>query len=1424
MREQYQNILSIIMTVMLVVGLCPGIALARPNESNGELVLGTSGALVAPEALAISEKSAEALQALTGDGSEIVQAVVKTGHSAAITSDGSLWMWGENYYGSIGDGTTESCPLPKRVMVGVVQVSIGDRRTAALKSDGTLWAWGKDAMAPTYSHRHISANSPMTPTLIMDDVVETAWGDTTAAAIKSDGSLWMWGENGSGQVDPSSSDSWITTPTCVMRDVVHVAVGSENSAAVKSDGSLWMWGDNADGQLGIGSKEVQQAPVEVMDGVSLVALGSSPSCSAAIKSDGSLWTWGSNSNGRLGDGTTIDRSRPIKIMDDVADVSIGTISGAVKTDGSLWTWGAYNENIPLGDGSTADRYNPGKIMDDAVQVQCGLVACSVLKPDGSLWVWGSEQYSLKSENPQACISPICIFKNGKWLYGSDDLDHHGEIFNSGVSTVLLGQDFESCVLSTSSVEYNPELSHYLSCLSRAAYSESDVYQSLSSMGFGLDDSTSYYQDYENNLTIAYTIATKDLGDGGKLALVLIRGSWGWSWASNALYGPAARIGLGKHTGFENDANEVYGKLVQLLGGLQTSNVTYVITGHSQGAAAGNLLAVRLHDEGVPVANVYDYNYACPNVACLLNPLDWNPDGAHDNIFNIGNVEDPVTFLPGNVTRRFSPLSVLPSTWGKFGNSYWFLPSDDNRSAAGHDMKHYVRALQQREPISAFCQYGQLPASVIRTVLGIHCPVDVVVYDSEGNPVAGVVGDEERYYDTEFGEAVVLVNDDEKLIILPEGSKYDVRLTATGAGEMTYAVTREYLASQEVEAQKAFESVALIDGKLLRSETGGDISAPNTKLYVLGDGLNVAEVLEDGTEVSIEQVSDPIASGTWGTCPWEIDADGVLTVHPGTGGDASVPVYSESYHSNVNMSYWHDYWADIKAVVFAEEGGDKVVAPVDCGSMFYGLTNMASADLSGLDMSNVTNMDSMFEVCRSLSSIDFSGADTSNVTSMRWLFCGCAFRFLDLLELETSNVEDMYGMFASCDAMEVVDVSGFDTAKVSNMGAMFNMCRALKSLDVTGFDTSSVTDMSAMFSNCSSLASLDLSSWDTSKVTDMYGMFGGCSKLASLGLGSAFGFVDAAATLPDVAETDVYTGKWQRSSDKATATSAELMERSDLEGTWAWQKASQVDPTPTPAPTPSPDPTSTPTPGSDPAPTPTPTTTPDPDPTPTPEKPSLKQYEGTAAKSGMSDLRADEWYMDPKTGAFPGTNTLYLDYTIAKGLMSGYKGTTNFGPHDNLSRAQTATILYRLAKPDSKATTEPAAYEDNASGLTDVASRQYYTAAVNWCVKEGIITGYKDKAGRYTTFGPNDSVSREQLATMIFRYCTKYAKRDADTADITAFSDYAKISDWARAGVAYCVANKIVGGYTDGSGRFGPQDSAERCQMSKIIAVTAYMLE
>ena len=225
---------------------------------------------------------------------------------------------------------------------------------------------------------------------------------------------------------------------------------------------------------------------------------------------------------------------------------------------------------------------------------------------------------------------------------------------------------------------------------------------------------------------------------------------------------------------------------------------------------------------------------------------------------------------------------------------------------------------------------------------------------------------------------------------------------------------------------------------------------------------------------------------------------------------------------------------------------------------------------------------------------------------------------------------------------------------------------------------------------------------------------------------------------------------------------------------------------------------------------------------------LDTFKGAAKSANLRDLSTDDWYMKVPDGAFPDSETLYIDYTIGRGLMTGYKDKTGnvvaFGPHDPVNRAQTATILYRLANPDSKATTDPAYYEANTSGLSDVESGQYYTAAVNWCVANGIITGYKDKSGRYTTFGPKDPVSREQLATMIFRYCTVYAKRPADSDAEMYFSDYYRINDWAREGVAYCVANKIVSGYSDGSDRFGPADTATRCQMSKIIAVTAYMLE
>lgn len=223
--------------------------------------------------------------------------------------------------------------------------------------------------------------------------------------------------------------------------------------------------------------------------------------------------------------------------------------------------------------------------------------------------------------------------------------------------------------------------------------------------------------------------------------------------------------------------------------------------------------------------------------------------------------------------------------------------------------------------------------------------------------------------------------------------------------------------------------------------------------------------------------------------------------------------------------------------------------------------------------------------------------------------------------------------------------------------------------------------------------------------------------------------------------------------------------------------------------------------------------PDDDPFDNPESDNeLDRYKGTASSSKFTDLAADAWYMSKSGGAFPGSSTLYLDYTLGKGLMSGYAKTTNFGPDDGLTRSMAATIIYRLATGKTADNTD----NDNVSSpFGDVEPGQWYAAAVTWCARKGVVTGYDDSA----EFGPDDPVTREQLTAMIARYCENVKNLAHAEADITGFVDYDLISGWARPHAAFCVASDIVSGMGD-TGAFAPQDGATRCQMAKIIAVTA----
>ena len=414
------------------------------------------------------------------------------------------------------------------------------------------------------------------------------------------------------------------------------------------------------------------------------------------------------------------------------------------------------------------------------------------------------------------------------------------------------------VRSKPSTEYNPRLADFLSVMARSAYDREQLHDNIKQLGF---DPGIYYdeRDYKdssyesNDLTVAYSLA-----EMSNLILITIRGSYEMSWANNANLGIEAVGGVGKHAGFEKDAEAIFQDLKNYkMGyhlGMGMDNTIYVITGHSQGAAAANLLAVKLFDEGVPTSNVYCYTFACPNVACLMNPQDWNPNGAHDNIFNIGNVEDPVTYLPSNLILTLGPKLNPLATWGKFGRSYWFFSDADNHSVAGHDMIHYCKELSRERPLSDFVTYEGIGAERIWRVLGIHCPVDVVVYDEAGTMVAGVNSGEPQYYDSEPGSVLIFTEGDEKWICLPTDKEFDVRMTATDAGEMCYEVYDCNIQNGEVVNETAFESVSLTPGKAFASTVGSGTATAGVKLYVTdATGSPTLEVLKDGTETAIDGV-------------------------------------------------------------------------------------------------------------------------------------------------------------------------------------------------------------------------------------------------------------------------------------------------------------------------------------------------------------------------------------------------------------------------------------------------------------------------------------------------------------------------------------------------------------------------------------------
>jgi alpha-tubulin suppressor-like RCC1 family protein len=364
-----------------------------------------------------------------------------------------LWMWGANIYGALGTGNVTSLSSPVQTIAsGIVwkQISSGVYHTSAIKTDGTLWLWGANSYGEIGDNSTTPRLSPVQTVSGGNNWRQTASGLAYTAAIKTDGSLWVWGNNSYGQLG-TGNRTHISSPVQTVSSGTNwqkVSAFGPHTAAIKTDGTLWVWGSNSDfsfirnGQLGDGSTvAMRSSPVQtIAGGNNWQQITAGLANTAAIKTDGSLWVWGNNEYGQLGTSNITHRSSPVQTVsggNNWRQVSSSATTAAIKTDGTLWMWG-FNESGEIGDNTNISRSSPVQTVSGGNnwrEVSAG-DSTMAIKTDGTLWVWGDNSYGqLGTGNLTNRSSPVqTIMGGGYWVSCSQGFFHSGAIYDGGPDT------------------------------------------------------------------------------------------------------------------------------------------------------------------------------------------------------------------------------------------------------------------------------------------------------------------------------------------------------------------------------------------------------------------------------------------------------------------------------------------------------------------------------------------------------------------------------------------------------------------------------------------------------------------------------------------------------------------------------------------------------------------------------------------------------------------------------------------------------------------------------------------------------------------------------------------------------------------------------------------------------------------------------
>ena len=392
------------------------------------------------------------------------------GHSSAITSEGRLFMWGDNYKGKLGNGSTSNQYAPIDITSQfnlnseemISSVSLGDSHSAAITSEGRLFTWGYNYHGQLGDNTTTDRDTPTDITSQFDlngeeTMISVSLGAYHSAALSSEGRLFVWGWNNYGQLGNGTTTDQLT-PTNITSQfslnaeetITRVFLGDYHSSAITSEGRLFTWGYNSKGQLGDNTTTDKLLPTDITSQLNLnigesvisASLGEEYSC--AVTSLGRLFTWGNNTFGQLGDTSTTNSLTPTDITvqfelnneEMIVSASLGgDHSSAITSVGRIFTWG-YNFSGQLGDDTRTNQHTPKDITsqftlsagETILSVSLGRKSSSAVTTLGRTFTWGYNAVGQLGDGTIYNIkTPYNLLFITKTLLSSETLDYNVSI-------------------------------------------------------------------------------------------------------------------------------------------------------------------------------------------------------------------------------------------------------------------------------------------------------------------------------------------------------------------------------------------------------------------------------------------------------------------------------------------------------------------------------------------------------------------------------------------------------------------------------------------------------------------------------------------------------------------------------------------------------------------------------------------------------------------------------------------------------------------------------------------------------------------------------------------------------------------------------------------------------------------------------------